>query len=89
MQDVPERVLEMRKQMPFVIFASWACCPPGNTFPKGTFVHSCEEWAILMFHTQTSALRAVAELPWLRSGTLVDWRQVDNTVGTTECSFQM
>jgi hypothetical protein len=86
-KDIPERVLEMSIVMPFVLFAHWSRCPPGNVFPKKTFVHSYKEFAILMFHTLTDAQRTVAEITWLRIGTLVDWRRVEVGVSFGECSI--
>jgi hypothetical protein len=86
-KDIPERVLEMSIVMPFVLFAPWNRCPPGNEFPRKTFVHSYKEFAILMFHTLTDAQRSVAELTWLRVGTLVDWRRVEVGVSLGECSM--
>jgi hypothetical protein len=86
-KDIPERVLEMSIVMPFVLFAPWSRCPSGNVFPKKTFVHSYKEFAILMFHTLTDAQRTVAEIPWLRIGTLVDWRRVEVGVNLSECSM--
>ena len=95
--DIPERVLEMVIVMPFVLFVPWSYCPTGNKFPKGTFVQSSGKWAILLFHTLTGAQRTVAELPWLRFGTLVDWRRAGEvlrepriaptapTIGLVEC----
>jgi hypothetical protein len=86
-KDIPERVLEMSIVMPFVLFAPWNRCPPGNVFPKKIFVHSYKEFAILMFRTLTDAQRSVAELTWPRVGTLVDWRRVEVGVSVGECSM--
>lgn len=89
MEEIPERVVEMTLVMPFVLFAPWSRCPHGNTFPKGTFVQAYEEWAILMFHTLTMVHRTVTVLPWLRAGTLVDWRRVEDELDLAECSWSL
>lgn len=79
-QDIPLRALEMIPSLPFVLFAPWALCPKEDKFPAKAFVQSSGKWAVLMFHTLTTAQRAVAEKPWLRSGTLVDWRRAADHV---------
>jgi len=76
-KEIPKRVIELTLTMPFILFIPWRRCPPSNTFPKGTFVQSYEQWAILLFGTLTMAHRTVAKLPWLHAGTLVDWRRVE------------
>lgn len=86
-KDIPERVLEMAIVMPFVLFAPWNKCPPGTVFPKKIFVHSYKEFAIIMFRTLTDAQRSVAELTWLRVGTLVDWRRAEVGLSIGECSM--
>ena len=46
-KEIPKRVIELTLTMPFILFIPWRRCPPSNTFPKGTFVQSYEQWAIL------------------------------------------
>lgn len=75
-QDLPLRAQEMIITLPFILFAPWELCPKEDQFPAKTFVQSSGKWAVLMFPTLTTAQHAVAEKPWLRSGTLVDWRRV-------------
>lgn len=89
LEEVPERVLEMiRRGMPFVLFAKWTRRPEDRVFPKGTFVNSCGRWAVLLFHNLTNAQRAATRQPWLRCGTLVDWRRMDTTAAErANCSL--
>jgi hypothetical protein len=82
-QDMRRRALEMITILPFILFTPWALCPKEDMFPAKTFVQSSGKWAVLMFPTLTTAQGAVAEKPWLRSGTLVDWRRVANFKGPT------
>lgn len=73
--DMPEKALELSGCLPYILFALWSHCPQGNKFSKQTFVQSSGKWAILMFRTLADAHRQLEERPWLRVGTLVDWRR--------------
>jgi hypothetical protein len=51
-EQLPQRVVEVIEVRPYLLFAPWSRCPPGNCVSKRVFVQSFENWAILMFHSR-------------------------------------
>lgn len=83
-RNIPERVKEIARLRPYVLFVKWKFCPSGTKLPSKAFVQHKDEWGILLFQKLTCAQQLVSELTWLRSGILVDWRKVpDENTGKT------
>ena len=79
LESVPEKVVVAAEtERHYVVFVKRKFNPTGTTnlSVRRAYVQYDQLWAFLLFHTLTDAQRTVSEFPWLRNGTLVDWRRV-------------
>jgi hypothetical protein len=75
--EIPPKALEMAsKGLPFILFVRRLYCPSGYPPPSQAFIQSTDEWLLFMYATHADVLQSAASYPWLRKGTLVDWRSV-------------
>ena len=80
LESVPEKVIVAAEtERHYVVFVKWKFNPTctTNLSVKRAYVLFDHVWAFLLFHTLTDAQRTVSEFPWLRNGTLVDWRRAN------------
>ena len=75
--DWPPKALEMAKQnLPFVLFIEKIHFPPGSQTPRLAFIQPTGNWLLLMYASNRDVIISATDCPWLRKGTLVNWKEI-------------
>lgn len=78
MLEVPQKILDKTKKLPYILFIRKQMVPKGHSMPKTVMVQSHEGWLLLMFRSIDSLRSALGSEEWLSCGTLVKWNQGRN-----------
>lgn len=78
--DLPAKVLRASETAPYVLFLPKINYPSGFQPPPRTFVQPAGDFLLLMYQTYGEVLKSANSLPFLRSGTLVDFRSLGRNV---------
>ena len=78
--EIPQKMLELTSQLPFIIFLKKCQIPPGSRAPEKVFIQSSGKWMILMFRTLNDMQHVIGAKPWLASGHLIDWRKTTKPI---------
>lgn len=80
-EDMPQRIFDHAKNIPFILFVRWENCPKGFKLMGASkpLIQNFDKGLLFMFKTLEKSQSCVSQNRWLQSGKLIDWRTMSES----------